>query len=61
MEGFLILMFVVPFFLGSYVWYKFGQNSEDGSPRQNGAAIGTLWADVAGVLIVALLIGWVHQ
>jgi hypothetical protein len=61
MEGFLILMFVVPFFLGSYVWYKFGENTEDGSPRQNIAAIGTLLAGLAGVLIVALLIGWVYQ
>jgi hypothetical protein len=61
MEGFLILMFVVPFFLGSYVWYKFGEKTEDGSSRQNGAAIGTLLAGVAGVLIVALLIGWVYK
>ncbi len=54
-------MFVVPFFLGSYVWYKFGEKTEDGSSRQNGAAIGTLLAGVAGVLIVALLIGWVYK
>lgn len=61
MEGFLILMFVVPFFLGSYVWYKFGENAEDGSSRHNGAAMGALLSGAAGLLIVALLIGWVYE
>ncbi len=54
-------MFVVPFFLGSYVWYKFGENAEDGSSKQNVAAMGTLLAGAAGVLLIALLIGWVYE